>query len=52
MFPRLTKGVAFLNLVIVSAAGISASQTALAQNYITIIAGERRLGPFLPVTIS
>ena len=51
MFPRLTKAVAFLNLVIVSDADISASQTALAQNYITIIASERGLGPFLPVAI-
>jgi len=35
MFPRLTKGVAFLNLVIVSVACVLASQTALVQNYIT-----------------
>jgi YVTN family beta-propeller protein/probable HAF family extracellular repeat protein len=36
MVARLTKGVALLNLVIVLAAGILASQTALAQNFITI----------------
>ena len=34
MFARLTKGAALLNLDMVSAAGISVSQTALAQNYI------------------
>ena len=51
MFPRLTKGVAFLKLWDrIGRADILASQTALAQDYIAIIASERGVGPFLPVT--